>query len=659
MTVELGWPLMITLEKKTTSSKQAIVYANLNVVNEYFDKFYWALPVNQDPHEDDPPRVSDKELTEEQMEVKGAIVKQMSNALPKWLDYHSGKATPSSSMSKKKMAVRPGLEFLGASRGDGSTSPALRHFGRLRVVWGRIVPAARATFVAEEFGKLSKEMQAQWTTLAEQASKETKKGRDGCFEGPSLLEPVEAQRVLDTLGSTMGPLIEGLSVMLGCHVTLAVFGPEPRKGGQVNILTLHEGTDKAPVPRCFDQVGGERYKMWLAAMGEYAMSCYTLDEQRARALPGMVTPTTAPGFLRPNMLWVARPLMGIVKTDVDVTPKESNKKRSHDEDESEVETEGENHKQKKKKSGTGKKKGKKQDAVKENGTENMDDGSHPSRPTRGSQHHGVPEPKSSIPGGPSPHRPREMLEDITDILTNIVPPSALSPELNNAIDPALLAYGMAPGSFIPNCGPNDCPNPFATPGGKESLAYAGMHPQPEVQPLEPSSRLLKPKRSDWFDDVRKYLGRFDLGLEWDALVMALTRFEGKSGFKKEGKPLQSKNRPAQVALWIQNARACDPTPLTDCEAFISSSWSWWRGLQPACWDLDSEDGPVVPESRVAGEDWSKLNKSGQNGLYSIVASLAWWGECVQRSSMAREAWLLAVADVCWVFEQLLAISAEK
>ncbi|PBK63570.1 hypothetical protein ARMSODRAFT_1023769 [Armillaria solidipes] len=172
-------------------------------------------------------------------------MKQMSNALPKWLDYHSSKVTPSLAMLKKKMACNPVLNFLmclagmDAPQQQSLTSKQL--FGkdnenvnwRFEAFWaaqgrlGKDRPAAQAVFVAEEFSKLSQEEQAKWTVLVEKAVQEVKKGKDGCLEAPSLLPPKDAQRVFDMLHSTMGPLIEDLSIMLGCHVMLAVFGPEP------------------------------------------------------------------------------------------------------------------------------------------------------------------------------------------------------------------------------------------------------------------------------------------------------------------------------------------------------------------------------------------------------------------------------------------------
>lgn len=51
-----------------------------------------------------------------------------------------------------------------------------------------------------------------------------------------------------------------------------------------------------------------------------------------------------------------------------------------------------------------------------------------------------------------------------------------------------------------------------------------------------------------------------------------------------------------------------------------------------------------------------MDRSGQNGLYSVIASLGWWGGSVQHSSSAQEEWLLAMENVCWAMEHVAAMS---
>lgn len=71
---------------------------------------------------------------------------------------------------------------------------------RFNTIWtakggiGKDCPAAHTAFVAEEFTCLPQEEQAKWSSLAEKGLEVMKKGKDGGFEGPSLLPLEEAQR---------------------------------------------------------------------------------------------------------------------------------------------------------------------------------------------------------------------------------------------------------------------------------------------------------------------------------------------------------------------------------------------------------------------------------------------------------------------------------
>ncbi|KAK0444175.1 hypothetical protein EV421DRAFT_1709633, partial [Armillaria borealis] len=151
---------------------------------------------------------------------------------------------------------------------------------------------------------------------------------------------------------------------------------------------------------------------------------------------------------------------------------------------------------------------------------------------------------------------------------------------------------------------------------------------------------------------------FKLGEDWERVVEALTIVEGQRGFAKAGKPLQRTDRPLQVSRWIQNARLCDPMPLGDRDVFTEAWWRWWRQIQPESRGVGEGEGPVPVASRVDTGEWDQMDKPGQNGLYSVVASLAWWGETMLHNATAREEWCVAVDDVCWALGCLAAISAD-
>lgn len=110
-----------------------------------------------------------------------------------------------------------------------------------------------------------------------------------------MIRQLTLLRALDGLANTMQPLMEGLSALLGGNISFFWAGPEPRKGGQVNVVSyvftlslhggltslfrLHVGSDKSAIPQTFATAGGERgkrrRKMAEACMGEFAMECFS------------------------------------------------------------------------------------------------------------------------------------------------------------------------------------------------------------------------------------------------------------------------------------------------------------------------------------------------------------------------------------------------
>ncbi|PBK72084.1 hypothetical protein ARMSODRAFT_1016070 [Armillaria solidipes] len=695
----LGCQLQVYSSKRTTNTKKAVEWANSQAVNEYFTDFHWRLSLDQEPQPDDLPFLPDDNLSEEEREWKAAVIKQMSTAISNWLDYHWGKGDSAATMSKKQAANDPIVSYLSRLAGIDMNSrqralTAEQLFGKdnqgisdaFNQQWkesgrdGKARAGARTVFVASEFAKLSTAEKKMWKARAAEDAEMVKKSKEATLKAPTLLPPEEAQKAMDSLAWMMGPLLDGLVTMLGCHVSLIITGPEPRKGGQINVLTLHHGYDKSPVPLRFHEAGGERgkerYKMFLAAIGDYIATCYSKFTLNLHALPDVSPPNKPPSFLRWDVPWNLPPGDGIDATEKAAPTAgasraeglkpgtKKTKKKGKGKKQARAEGgESENEEPPKKKTGSGR-------ATKTVTLERTEDAAV--RDTRSSQRH--------------------MLEDITneavtsdvavppsnDIrLTNTIGPSVLTPEDFASIDPSLLVQGVIPGLFIPNCGPNDTPNPFnrqpsipsspddgvpGTPPGSDTVPLPQeLHSTKGISvkkrswpPLTPAEESLLMGEEiacpPWLRAAKEYLARFELGKDWDLAIAKLTELEEKYDYLPSRKPLPRIDRPSQVDLWIQNARGRDPTPITNRAAFTSAWWSWWRNLQPAWRELEGK-GPMGPECRVQDQgDWSGLIRPGQNGLYSVVASLDWWGDAVGRNSDAREEWRMAIDDVNWVMD---------
>ncbi len=135
----------------------------------------------------------------------------------------------------------------------------------------------------------------------------------------------------------------------------------------------------------------------------------------------------------------------------------------------------------------------------------------------------------------------------------------------------------------------------------------------------------------WVSKALELFQSTSLGPEWDNLVSSWLRFEQTAecvGVSKLG----TQNRPPAVGEWIQRARSPTFHPNIDNLEIYSSNFSaWWRSLQPA-WRLDGATDLL----RRSEGDWTHLQRSGVNGLLSVVAGLFFWGSAVHRNAVGSK-----------------------
>lgn len=150
--------------------------------------------------------------------------------------------------------------------------------------------------------------------------------------------------------------------------------------------------------------------------------------------------------------------------------------------------------------------------------------------------------------------------------------------------------------------------------------------------------------------------KLELGNEWTELLECFLRFELRDS-RCEG-TLGSAGRPEQVKWWQKRARKVDPPVKPEEVSEIDKKWwGWWKSLQPNWRETMTIAGPlnVTHQAITDDGDWMVLEKSGINGMFSVVACLSWWGKAVARDDAS---FLAAIADVRWVIEQILVSSVQ-
>lgn len=85
----------------------------------------------------------------------------------------------------------------------------------------------------------------------------------------------------------------------------------------------------------------------------------------------------------------------------------------------------------------------------------------------------------------------------------------------------------------------------------------------------------------------------------------------------------------------------------DGTAFGNAWWAWWVHIQPPG---RREDGSFSLARRDAGSiAWTRLNKSGPDGLFLVLVGLVWWKMMIGSED---EDWCKAVVDVTWALYEI-------
>jgi len=112
------------------------------------------------------------------------------------------------------------------------------------------------------------------------------------------------------------------------------------------------------------------------------------------------------------------------------------------------------------------------------------------------------------------------------------------------------------------------------------------------------------------------------------------------------------SRPGEVSTWIKT-RSYKPehTPFIPNVGLYREKWTaWWISCQPA-WRR--REGLPLPRDGQDVTNWGiKAGARGQNGLFLVILSTAWWASSIQ----SEDDWVHfdeAVEDIQWLIGQVI------
>ncbi|KAK7024175.1 hypothetical protein VNI00_016483 [Paramarasmius palmivorus] len=115
------------------------------------------------------------------------------------------------------------------------------------------------------------------------------------------------------------------------------------------------------------------------------------------------------------------------------------------------------------------------------------------------------------------------------------------------------------------------------------------------------------------------------------LLRLFLRIERAADYQENGR-LSSLRRPNGVKAWIAQAHAPGYCPdMSDLRHYYDEFLAWFKVCMPD-WRKDQKKG--IRLTRDPNGNWEFLRITGQNGIVSLIAAIAWWKEAVDKLPVA-------------------------
>ncbi|KAJ8489105.1 hypothetical protein ONZ45_g13699 [Pleurotus djamor] len=700
------------------------------VTNDYFKQFYWRLRPDAEPNATTPQPTAPETLSAAEKELKGQIISKMRQSIYNWLDYRAHK-------TKGVTRLKNSIPNSGASPSDDPYAVLLaqisgialkpkkllapwQQYMKTESVWKSLKPtfdaefkasghpegfraSERNAFMIKRYNALDDDQKAHYSAAASDDHDKSKQEVRERLNQELHFTPEERQALIDRLPEFLDPLFSALHDMLGMHVSILIGGPEPKKGGKLNVISIHYGADKSAIPKNWAKSNKTSYKNVTDSFLLFLESAYTEEECAAAALP-------------------VDPLLEDLADEDDADDNDD------DEDEDDDQRHRDRHASKRHRHSSGHRShhpspGRSKNIVAEIFRRaGIDIAENLLRAESIATEEGmvIPRERMVIPRVLVPTTPisnADVLLDATTQLTShenahtdslvqrtmattsqtltgnhkrrialltgllVHDPSVPAGNPNGRTFSATTAYPPKIGP--PRGVPREVPIKIGPPRGAPREAEPPVPPpsddatSPDVSsPPSPSTTGHRPRHlkttppdegsslpplpSDapsWLQPEYARLARHQHGPEWTLLVSHLVELETLNrGIKPRG-PLKAKDRPLEVEWWVARGRRTQPDIEADSlEVYASQWWTWWATLQP---EWRGSPSPLVAANPTPpNADWDTLDRPGINGFLSVVFSLGWWAECLARDEAKdvtptdRESWGAAVEDVTVVLQGL-------
>ncbi|KAJ8473470.1 hypothetical protein ONZ45_g16283 [Pleurotus djamor] len=678
-----------------------------DIYHEYHARVNWRLADHEDPvlpeEKYDPENVIEEELSEDSEQRRGQHYLKTNRRIRRWFKYRMDKENsnmtsarlldPEKNPFAKLLSKLTGLSTPPKARQayqeyQHSQSDALKAI--YKEEWDRLVEegkvaadekatgAFRAKVARKEFSKLPKEEQDAYAAQAKEGAKVAREEFQAKMKDFPSKDPEEIDKYIKSMGSFLGPILQGIHEVTGHHVLVLCGGPSPSNNGEIRTSYYTVGKNKGPVPTYFPVWNEDRFhKEVVGFFTEYLETAFMFsqttervrEEEATKSDTARTFTTAAPATKGKSVKVTKKGTKKVAPTDYDssvsITDYDSSDSDSEDSDDDD------------------RKRGRSREKVPRGRPRPTP------RPLKKSKKSNDRVAAPIRIGPPPKGAKREAAVVARSAKENVVTPRGI--EVVESSDKALKAVTevaddsaggnvavVATRSAVDGGSPSidkdnsqEVGNSETKEGGEGcSAEEVAMVVDDEGPPASagnrPASDELVNVEGDngigydfplkdlavepWLSSIIPLITKEFIGDRYGLLIKLLLLHESKTGYENSKKGLPVQNRPGEISKWLSNGRLRYKISIANARDFGKLWWAWWRCMQPD-WRSQAKSGELL-QRIPAGESLEKLKVHGANGFLVVIVGLYSWGCAVKKEGKEDESWDRAVKDVEWVLKAL-------
>ncbi|KAH9955191.1 hypothetical protein BGW80DRAFT_1566314 [Lactifluus volemus] len=152
--------------------------------------------------------------------------------------------------------------------------------------------------------------------------------------------------------------------------------------------------------------------------------------------------------------------------------------------------------------------------------------------------------------------------------------------------------------------------------------------------------------NQWFAPWLAHFRQVSTDASWQALVTEWAQYEALN--PPDGR-LPTASRPEEVHWWIKRKRVVSLLPSIEKPSEFGAMWMlWWVKMQPT-W----RGGESLVKTLPTEANWEPILRGGSNGLSMVVMALSWWVHAMGLNGQQDLELLVAINDVKWALSELV------